>query len=75
MDDGHYGFKLEKAAAGTDGAFALKYSEVLKEDEEAVPPALRPGGEPPERTAIPFDRYYDPRYVDLEVEHIWNKMW
>lgn len=30
--------------------------------------------DPPPRL-IPFDRYLDPAYVDLEVEHIWKKEW
>lgn len=29
----------------------------------------------PEPRLIPYDRYTDPRFVPLEVEHIWNKQW
>lgn len=34
-----------------------------------------PGDIMPDPRLIPYDRYFDPKYVDLEVEHIWSKEW
>lgn len=44
------------------------------EQERAVPLQKR-GDYQPEPRLISFDRYIDPKYVPLEVEHIWNKQW
>jgi nitrite reductase/ring-hydroxylating ferredoxin subunit len=34
-----------------------------------------PGDIMPEPRLIPYDRYFDPKYVELEVENIWKKEW
>lgn len=49
---------------------------ILDADEQLRPRPLQGRGEyDPDPRLIPYDRYYDPRYVPLEVEHIWKKQW
>jgi len=61
------GFKLENPQTLQD---------VIAKDEGPFPSPLRnPGDLNPAPRAIPYDRYIDPKFVDLEVEHIWKKQW
>jgi phenylpropionate dioxygenase-like ring-hydroxylating dioxygenase large terminal subunit len=50
--------------------------EIVAIDKEPLPFVLQHAGDiEPAPRIIPYDRYYDPKYVDLEVEHIWKKQW
>src|SRR3546814_461485 len=49
---------------------------ILAADEQPLPRPLQGRGEyDPDPRLIPYDRYIDPKFVPLEVEHIWKKMW
>jgi phenylpropionate dioxygenase-like ring-hydroxylating dioxygenase large terminal subunit len=49
---------------------------VLANDGQALPTPLRdPGDLKPAPRTISYDRYIDPKFIDLEVEHIWRKQW
>lgn len=64
---------IEAGIQVADGRTAL---DIVKCDNEPLPPLLtKPGDIHPGPRLIPFDRYVDERYVDLEVEHIWRKYW
>ncbi len=55
---------------------APTFAEILKIDREPLPHILeKPGDLHPPPRLIPYDRYIDPKFVDLEVEHIWKKQW
>jgi nitrite reductase/ring-hydroxylating ferredoxin subunit len=50
--------------------------DVIAKDVGPLPALLRnPGDLDPAPRIIPFDRYIDPKFVDLEIEHIWRKQW
>jgi phenylpropionate dioxygenase-like ring-hydroxylating dioxygenase large terminal subunit len=50
--------------------------DVIAKDAGTRPSMLAdPGDLKPAPRVIPYDRYIDPKYVDLEVEHIWKKQW
>ena len=50
--------------------------DVISKDAGAMPSLLRnPGDLDPAPRIIPYDRYIDPKFVDLEIEHIWRKPW
>ena len=49
---------------------------VLANDGQALPtPLCNPGDLNPAPRTISYDRYIDPKFIDLEVEHIWRKQW
>lgn len=76
FETGGYGFETTKAVTGTSSAGKLTLAEILARDRQPVPPVLQPSGDPvPVDGLIPFERYTDPKYVDLEVEHLWKKHW
>jgi nitrite reductase/ring-hydroxylating ferredoxin subunit len=57
---------------------AIAFQELVANDShpERVPAVLRedapmPGGV----TKVPVERYFDPKYHDLEVEKLWKKVW
>jgi len=73
---GGYGFTTTKAVSGTSSIGKLTLAEILARDGQPVPPILQPSGDPVAVDAlIPFELYHDPKYVDLEVEHLWKKQW
>lgn len=73
---GGYGFEVTKPAAGTDAAGRMTYAQIVAGDSQPVPSVLRPSGGPVGvEGLISFDRYFDPEFVDLEVEHLWKKQW
>jgi len=45
------------------------------DNQERAAPLRKRGDYQPEPRLITYDRYTDPKYVPLEVEHIWNKQW
>jgi phenylpropionate dioxygenase-like ring-hydroxylating dioxygenase large terminal subunit len=66
-------WRIESGVQIADGPSAL---EILACDNEPLPTLLqRPGDIHPAPRLIPFDRYIENRYVDLEVQHIWRKYW
>lgn len=73
---GAYGFQVTKPAAGTSSIGKPSYADILELDNQSVPPILQPSGQPVDvEGLISFDRYIDPKFVDLEVEHLWKKQW
>ena len=73
---GGYGFEVRKAAPGTSSVGKATYAEILAADGQAIPPVLQPTGQPVAVDGlISFDRYIEPKFVDLEVEHLWKKQW
>lgn len=48
---------------------------VVADGEDRDVPFQTPGDIHPEPRLIPYERYFDPKYVRLEVEHIWDKEW
>jgi nitrite reductase/ring-hydroxylating ferredoxin subunit len=65
-----------KVPTGTNVTEELRLMDVLAEDNQPLPVLLQtPGDLHPEPRLIPYDRYFDPKYVDLEIEHIWKKQW
>lgn len=75
MVEGHYGLDFSKPAVGTSSRNGASYADILAGDGQPVPPVLRRGNHVPRPRMVSYDRYFDPRYVALEVEHIWNKCW
>lgn len=76
LELGGYGFCTPKAVSGTSSVGKLTLADILKADGQPVPPVVLPSGVPVTMEGIvPFERYIDPKYVDLEVEHIWKKRW
>ena len=50
--------------------------DLLRNDSSTVPESLAADGNYyPELTRIPFSRYFDRGYADLELEHVWKKCW
>lgn len=73
---GGYGFETPKAATGTSSLGKLTLAEILDLDGQPVPPVLQPSGDAiAVEGIVPFERYIDPKYVDLELEHLWKKHW
>jgi len=66
--------------AGITQGFATAESplvaDLLQADSRPLEPALRENGDfvPPE-TTIPFGRYVDAGFAQLEMEHVWKKCW
>lgn len=76
LELGGYGFCTPKAVSGTSSVGKLTLADILEADGQPVPPVLQPSGDTVAMEGIvPFERYFDPKYVDLEVEHIWKKRW
>lgn len=66
-------WRIESGAQIPDGPTAL---DILACDGQPLPTLLdNPGDIHPAPRLIPFDRYIEDRYVDLEVKHIWRKFW
>jgi nitrite reductase/ring-hydroxylating ferredoxin subunit len=52
------------------------YDDILNRDTRPVPPQLREGPTPDLGTApVAASRYYDRAFFDLEVQHVWMKVW
>ena len=52
------------------------YEDVLKADNQPLPPVIRKRGpHKPEPRLITYDRYYSKEIFDQEVEKIWKKFW
>jgi phenylpropionate dioxygenase-like ring-hydroxylating dioxygenase large terminal subunit len=74
--EGAYGFMASKAVKGTSSVGLRTYADILAGDGQPVPPALQPSGmQVGVEGLISYDRYIDPAFVALEVEHIWKKQW
>jgi len=68
--------KTWSVEAGRQVTDLPSFEDILALDEEAPPTILKEAGDAhPGPRPISFDRYFDQRYVDLEVEHIWRKQW
>lgn len=75
-ESGGYGFMTPKATLGTSSVGKQTLADILAREGQPVPPVLQPTGIPVAvDSIIPFERYTDPRYVDLEIEHLWKKQW
>jgi phenylpropionate dioxygenase-like ring-hydroxylating dioxygenase large terminal subunit len=76
LDIGIYGLPAPKVAVGQSSRGRMTYAQIVAKDNEPLNPILQPQTEPfPPQVPITFDRYLEKRFVDLEVEHIWNKHW
>jgi len=81
MDDGsitEYGNQnYVRAAIGTQFQDTKTYADILKADTGVpYPPALlATGSYRPKTKPLPYEVYYDPKYVPLEREKIWMKEW
>ena len=65
-----------KVESGQKLVDPMTFESIVGKDQEPRAPMWQKRGDlMPGPRLIPYDRYYDPKYVDLEVEHIWNKMW
>lgn len=51
-------------------------SELLAKDSRPLPPGLQmTGNHQPEARPIPYSRYTDPAFAQLEAEKLWSKTW
>jgi nitrite reductase/ring-hydroxylating ferredoxin subunit len=72
-----YGNKsFVRAAVGTQFDYEQSYADILEADEgPKTPHLLTPGTHQPWTKALPYELYYDPKYVPMEIEKIWKKTW
>lgn len=72
---GAYGFEVTRPEIGMQTAGTEQFSDILHEGDINLPPALRASEPFAERVKIGYDRFIDPKFVELEKEHIWRKCW
>lgn len=73
---GVYGHEVRKARLGADSTGKIGYGEIIASDEGPDHAILRTEELSARKSArIGFDRYYDPKFVKMEVEHLWKKRW
>lgn len=74
----NYWIDYGKPEPGSRLVDPITLDRVLEADGEAraVPLRVEEAGDLlPDPRLIPYDRYIDPKFVPLEVEHIWRKEW
>ena len=65
-----------KPQIGINPKEELTYPDLLDRDRREVPAGLRADGDySVKRVRVPYEIFYDPRYAELEKEHIWKKQW
>jgi phenylpropionate dioxygenase-like ring-hydroxylating dioxygenase large terminal subunit len=73
---GVYGYEVRKARLGADSSGKMTYGSIIAGDETLDHPILRTDALPQNKSArIDFERYFKPEFVQLEVDHIWNRRW
>lgn len=75
MLEGFFGKNYGRPVPGTDTRQTLNYQDVLAADGATPWQLAERGRHAPRPGPIGFERYYDPSYVTLEVEHLWKKHW
>jgi len=83
MDDGvlddltQYGnASYVRAVVGMQFHDQASYEDIVKGDGGEPPAnALSKGDHTPVARLLPYEYYYDPKYVPLEIENIWKKKW
>ena len=69
-------YKIEKIQQGEGNDTAPLYDDVIADDAVPAPEILHQRGNYlPQNHQIPFARYTDPAYAQLENEHVWKKSW
>jgi phenylpropionate dioxygenase-like ring-hydroxylating dioxygenase large terminal subunit len=57
-------------------ATGKSYQEIALRDGDNVPPVLREYNNPPQSTTdIPFSRYTDRQFFELEMQKMWRRVW
>ena len=65
-----------KPDIGVAGPEEITYRDLLQQDRYRVPAGLLAQGDyRAKRMRIPYEIFYDSRYAELEMEHIWKKQW
>lgn len=75
MLDGYFGKNFGRPMPGSTVANRVRFDAVLEADGNAPWQLLDRGTHVPKPGPIETARYFDPKYVTLEVEHLWKKQW
>ena len=75
MREGKFGLSFEQPAIGASSRGSLSYADILRAEGQGVPAMMQEGNYTPKPSRIPYKRYIEPRYVDLERDHLWRKHW
>lgn len=75
MSEGYFGQNFGRPVPGTDTSSAPDFDAVLGEDGATPWQFAERGCHVPAPGPIGFERYYEPSFVSLEVEHLWKKKW
>ena len=63
-------------ASGSRVAAFHSAMDIVAADNQPLPTILQhPGDIHPGPRLVPFNRYVEENFVDLEIEHVWNKFW
>lgn len=75
MTYGFFGENYGRPAPGSRMASDLNFDAILEADGKAPWQLRERGTYRPNAGPIDLARYFDPKYVELEIEHIWKKQW
>lgn len=75
MTEGFFGKNFGRPGTGWKVQGELDYDDVLRADGKAPWQLEERGCHVPKAGPVDLARYFDPKYVELEIEHLWKKQW